>query len=291
MQTLILFLYRIRAFLLFIALEVVCLWLVFSSQPYQRSGYFNSANQWSGRVMEASSGVEEYLSLREQNALLAQENARMREDLVRFSRLKEQQVFDSLAGQDIILVDSLAIDSLPPAVYSFIPAKVINQSIRNQQNYLTLDRGSEDGLEVDMGVIHSSGVVGKIKAVSRHYATVTSILHTEVLTSARIDRNKALGSVRWDGRDPAEARLLYIPRHINVAKGDTVSTTGFSGIYPEGTPIGIVKSVGSGTDATYLDIQLELLTTFNQLIWVEVVNTMGRAEVDSLETISYTSNE
>ena len=291
MQTLILFLYRIRAFLLFIALEVVCLWLVFSSQPYQRAGYFNSANQWSGAVMEASSGVEEYLSLKEQNALLVLENARMREELARFSRLKEQQAFDSLSRERVVLADTLGMDSLPPAIYSFIPARVINQSIRNQQNYLTLNRGSKDGLEVDMGVIHPTGVVGKIKAVSRNYATVTSILHTEVLTSARINRNNALGSVRWEGQDPAEARLLYIPRHINVAKGDTVSTTGFSGIYPEGIPIGIVKAVGSGSDATYLDIQLDLLTTFNQLIWVEVVKTMGRAEVDSLEIISYTSNE
>jgi rod shape-determining protein MreC len=291
MQTLILFLYRIRAFLLFIVLEVVCLWLVFSTQPYQRSAYFNSANQWVGSVMEASSTVEEYLSLREQNTLLAQENARMREALTQFSKLEEQQMYNSLSREGTQPGDTVPFIGLPPPAYTFIPAKVINQSIRNQQNYLTLDRGAADGLEVDMGVIHASGVVGKIKAVSRHYATVTSILHTEVLSSARINRNNALGSVRWEGQDPSEARLLYIPRHINVQKGDTVSTTGFSGIYPEGTPIGLVKSVGTGSDATYLDIKLELLTTFNQLIWVEVVNTLERAEVDSLEKVTYPSNE
>lgn len=291
MQTLILFLYRIRAFLLFIFLEVVCLWLVFSTQPYQRAGYFNSATQWSGTMMEASSSVEEYLSLKDQNALLAQENARIKQQLTQFIKQGEQQAYDSLKREGLLFENTRTMDSLPSVAYSFIPAKVINQSIRNQQNYLTLDRGSADGLEVDMGVIHPSGIVGKIKVVSKHYATVTSILHTEVLTSARINRNDALGSVRWEGSDPAVASLLYIPRHINVQKGDTVSTTGFSGIYPEGTPIGLVKTVGNGTDATYLDIELELLTKFNQLIWVEVVHSLGRTEVDSLEALTYTPNE
>jgi rod shape-determining protein MreC len=291
MQTLILFLYRIRAFLLFIVLEVVCLWLIFSTQPYQRAGYFNSANQWSGAMMEASSSVEEYLSLKDQNLLLAAENARIRKELATLQSQEERDWLDSLSSKEALRSDTLVPDSLTEPPYSFIPAKVINQSIRNRQNYLTLNRGSADGLEVDMGVIHPSGVVGKIKYVSRHYATVTSLLHTEVLTSARINRNNALGSVRWEGLDPSEARLLYIPRHIQVQEGDTVSTTGFSGIYPEGTPIGIVKLVGTGSDATYLDIKLELLTTFNQLIWVEVVNTLNRVEVDSLETLTYISNE
>jgi rod shape-determining protein MreC len=281
MQTLILFLYRIRAFLLFIFLEVVCLWLIFSTQPYQRSGFFNSANRWSGAVMEFSSGVEEYLNLAQQNEVLVQENVRIRAQLQAFQNLQEQ-------AQG---TDTLVPAYLPRAVYTFIPAKVINQSQRGMQNYLTINRGRADGIQEDMGVIHSSGIVGKIKAVSERFATVTSLLHVDVLTSARIQRNGSVGTVKWTGGDPSRAMLLYVPRHIEVMVGDTVATSGYSGIYPEGVPIGVVQAVGPGRDATYLDIELRLLTSFSRLSWVQVVGNSLKVEKDSLETLSYPTNE
>jgi rod shape-determining protein MreC len=284
MQTLILFLYRIRAFLLFLGLQAVCFWLIFSNNPYQSAGFFNSSNQVAGQLLEVSSQASEYLDLANQNEFLAMENARINRELQNLKKQLEALKSDSLAAQ-------VAYDSTLDAGFNYIPAKVINQSIRNRFNYITINRGTKHGISRDMGIISSTGVVGKVKAVSENFATITSILHTDLLTSAKIGRNGAVGSVRWDGKDPRFAQLLYIPRHIEVSKGDTLLTAGYSGIYPEGVLIGQVEDISVTGEATYYTIKVKLSTEFSKLNWVYAVSNKNRPEKQNLEEENFTSGD
>jgi rod shape-determining protein MreC len=134
-----------------------------------------------------------------------------------------------------------------------------------------------------MAVINHEGIVGKVKSASDNFATITSILHPDVLTSALLKKSNTLCTVKWDGRNPRKAQVLYVPRHLNVEIGDSVVSSGFNAIYPTGVPIGLISNVDIKEESTFYDIELDFSTTFDQLSFVFVVSNTMKAEKDSLE--------
>jgi rod shape-determining protein MreC len=281
MYTLLLFLFRIRAFLLFVAVEALCLWIVFSNNNYQSAAFFNSSNEVSGRIMSFTEEVSSYISLGDQNATLAQENAFLRMQMLNI-QLNESPLEDTLLSPHKGLEDS---------TFYLIPAKVVNNSTRNVHNYITINRGRNHGVEPGMGVISSNGVVGKVKDVSANFSTVTSLLHNGVFTSSMLKKSGTIGSTHWDARDAMEARLLYIPRHIEFAIGDTVVTSGFNAVYPPGIMIGTIGKKDIRGDASYFDITLKLSTDFYRINWVYLVGNRLKVEKEELEEFSITRNE
>lgn len=276
MRTLLLFIFRIRAFLLFVAFEALCFWLIFTNNPYQSAAFFNSSNEMAATLLSYSSDATEYLNLAEQNQILNQENAILKAKLANIELLSD-------INKDTTILSGFGLSD---SVYYYIPAKVINQSLRNTQNYLTIDKGSNHGIEEGMGVISSDGVVGRIKVVGRNFSTITSVLHREVLTSSVIQSNNSIGSVQWSGQDPTIAKLLYIPRHIIITPGDAVVTSGFSTVYPPAVPVGNIIDKEIRGDATYYDINIRLSTDFTSLKWVYVIGNKMKVEKDSIENIT-----
>lgn len=165
--------------------------------------------------------------------------------------------------------------------YSFLSAKVINNSTRLQHNFLTINKGRVNGVEPGMGVISANGIVGKVFSVSDHFATVSSILNTDVYVSSNIRRNNTFGSIHWDGRNILFAKLLYVPRHIELQIGDTVVTSGFNSIFPENIQIGFVREFTRGD--SFHDIQVELANDFSSLAYVYVVKNPLQQEKQELE--------
>ncbi|MDN4164607.1 rod shape-determining protein MreC [Cytophagales bacterium LB-30] len=282
MQRLFEFLYQYRAFFLFIFLEVVCSWLIVNYNRYQSAAFFNSSNALSGSIMAGTTATADYFRLGQVNQHLADENAQLRKQLL------------STETKVMVVSDSSAIekaDSITRNQYTFYPAKVVNNSVRRYNNFLTLNKGLSDGIEVGMGVISAEGVVGKVRAVSEHYATVTSILHTNMSISARLQSSNTLCTVKWDGLDPTEAQVLYVPRHLKPQMGDTVSTSGFNAIYPESTPLGIITDIELGDSDAFYTITISLSTDFYTLSYVYVVKNHLLNERDSLETLSTVQDE
>src|SRR5690606_8326650 len=161
---------------------------------------------------------------------------------------------------------------------------VINNSIRRTNNYLTLAAGTLDGIRPGMGVISPNGAVGRVKTVSKHYATVTSLLHSQMLISAKMKKDNTFGTIKWTGGDYRTALLDYIPLHIKPQVGDTIVTSGYNTVFPEGILIGTISEVERELDKSFYTIRVELSVDFAQLSFVYVVENPRRPEQDSLET-------
>jgi len=162
---------------------------------------------------------------------------------------------------------------------------VVNNHVDMVKNFITINKGKDDGLEPGMAVISPLGVVGKLKLVSDHYGVVTSILHVDVMVSAVLKRTEHFGTVQWDGKDPDLVEFNYIPPHAHPVEGDTVVTSGYNTIFPEGVMIGVISSVNLNKDQLFYDIKVRLSQDFRKLSWVNVVKNNRRAEQDSLEQV------
>ena len=272
MQRLFLFIYKYRAFLSFLFLEIICLWFIVQNNNYQSAKYFNSSNRISGNMLATSRGVEDYFNLKEVNQDLAAENASLRKQIEQY----HQSLYNINVrqNQDAELLQK----------YEYIPAKVIKNSTRRFENYITVNKGSKHGIEPGMGVIDQNGVVGKVKNVSRNFSVIISVLHGNSLISSKIKRTKDLCTIKWDGKNYQEVNLLYLPRHVQLQAGDTVVTSGYNAIFPEEVPVGIIESYEISEDALFFDVKVKLITDLNRLSYVYLVKNNMKIEQDSLES-------
>ena len=271
MRSLLLLLYRYRAFLVFIFAEVLCSWLIVQNNRYQAAAFFNSSNSLVGSLLNASDNVSDYFSLKNVNEALAGENARLREQLATY--------------RDSLLISQLVQDTtiVVPGGYKFTPAKVVQNTTQNPSNYITINQGSNSGIAPGMGVIGSDGVVGKVKNVSSNFAVVTSLLHQNMKVSSKIKSSGYICTASWGGKDASQANLLYVTRHMDLQEGDTVVTSGYNAVFPENIIIGTIASFSIRDDATFYDIEVALSTDFKRLSHVYIVDYHLKQEKDSLE--------
>lgn len=273
MRSLLRFLARNYFFILFLVLEVFSLSLVVNYNNFQRIKFFNSSNSVVAGIYGSYSKISGFFHLQQTNAELAAENASLRNELAK----RLQQVYpDSLRFQrdSVMLADPQ---------YGYIPAKVINNSVIKQYNYITINRGLKDGVKVDMGIIGPGGVVGIITSVSKNYATGPTILNKRWKVSAKIKSSNYFGSLAWDGVSMNYANLNEIPFHVRMEVGDTVVTSGYSGVFPEGIPVGIIDKFDHATGHNFYDIRVKLLTNFPNLSFVEVVKNNQLEELNFIE--------
>lgn len=265
------FLYYYRAFLTFLLLEMLCAWLWVENSQYQNTQFFNTANRFTAAVIGFSERTREYFSLAEVNRELAEENAGLR-TLV--EQLAPHEGTARLVGDTLLR-------------FEFVSARVINNTVAQFKNHLTINRGTDTGLEPGMAVISNAGAVGKVKSVSEHFAVVTSLLNTDEQVSSMLKRTGNFGTAQWDGTDPRMISLLYIPRHVQPQPGDSVVTTGYNAVFPEGVLVGIVREVDLKKEAQFFDIRVELAQDFRRLAFVKVVKSRLKRELDSLEQVTY----
>ncbi len=271
------FLYSLRSFLLFVLLEVLAIGLIVSNNSPQGAAFFNSSNAVIGSVLKTRSDVLDFFSFAQANETLIRENARLLEQI---KALKQEP--DSLP---------IPLDSAFEAQFQFTGARVISNSLRFAQNHLTLNKGSMDGLKPGMGIFNQDGIVGRVKSVSENYSVGISLLNTGLLVSSKIKSTENFGSVNWDGKSSKQAKMLYVPRHVKAQAGDTIVTSGYNAVFPEGIRIGIISSVNQGDDPNYLDILIDLSTDFSRVNYVYLVENTQIVELDSLYIKSEVVNE
>lgn len=275
MRSLFRFLLRNYFLMMFLALEGISLVLIVSLNDYQRVTFFNSSNNFAGTIYERFSNLDDYFSLGRTNARLAAENALLRKQLQ--MRIMNQENYPINRP-----------DTVEAPAYIFTSAKVISNSVNKQFNYITINKGSRHGIKPDMGIINADGVVGVITNVSQNYSTGLSLLNKRLLIPAKITTNNYFGSLVWDGEHYNTADLKEIPFHVIVNVGDTVVTSGYSNIFPDGMMIGIIKKFGVVSGTNFYDIKVELSTNFKTLKYVEVVQNTKRAELIKLESNNIT---
>ena len=270
MRRLFQFLYQYRAFLSFFVLELLCLWLIVNNNPYQGAKYFNSSNRYAALFLNTSNNISEYFGLKSVNQKLAEENAELKKHVSRLN----QKLFGLNAGY---------IESELFNQFEFVTAKVIKNSVRQSQNYITINKGSQGGVEVGMAVIDKDGIVGKVKTVSKNFSLITSILHTDVMVSAKLKRTGDLCTVEWPGQSPYTASVNYLPKHVAIQEGDSIVTSGYNAVFPEGMPVGIIKGFQLKEDSPFYDITVDLTGDLNRLSYVYLVKNNLMVELDSVQ--------
>lgn len=213
-----------------------------------------------------TSNISEYFSLRKTNVQLAEEN--------RLLRLQVESSFNTTDSNRYIQADSL---------YTFVYAKVIKNSVNKQKNYLMINKGKNHGIEKDMGVITSSGVVGTVVEVSDNYSRVMSILHIQNKINARIKKNRHLGNIEWDGKNYNKGLLTDIPSHVILDPGDTIITSGNSYIFPEGLIVGTVDEFSQESSKKFNTALINYAVDYNSLHHVFVITNLMKEELEQLE--------
>lgn len=271
MRSLLRFLAKYHVVFLFVFLEVLSIMMIVKYNNYQRVKFMSSSNQLTGSIYDGYWGIAQYFSLKQLNDELAEENAKLRSELMREELSK--------IGNDAPQQDSLYQQN-----FFFLTAKVINNSVNRVHNYILLNKGSRHGIKPDMGVVSSNGVVGVVTNVSKNYCTVISLLNNRLKISAKIKRNNYFGSLTWNGDDYRKAELDEIPFHVDVAKGDTIVTSGYSAIFPEGLMLGTVSDYSLQGGSNFYKITVDLSVDFKNLVYVDVIQNKTRDEILKLES-------
>ena len=268
MQQIFNFIYKNSNRLLFLLLLGTSLFLSIQSHSYHRSKIISSANFLSGGVYQKINSASEYLNLRTQNDALAQENAKLRSLLFNAKDTTSIPKLDSLKG-------------VKPT--DIIVSKVIHNTFNTQENYLTINSGSSQGVNSDMGVINSLGVVGIIDNTSNNYATVISILNTKSQINAKLKKSDHFGSLTWNGKSTGFVQLTDVPRLASIKKGDTIVTGGQSVIFPENINIGTIDRIYINNQTNYYTLDVKLFNDMTNLGHVYILKSKNRNEIINLE--------
>ena len=275
MRNVFLFIRRNLNFLFFLIMQGVALYMLFHYNRFHEAVFLDAASEVTGRVNRQYNNVEYYFRLKKTNDILVEENQRLR------NLLKEDFLIPDTSSEPAF--DTIRVDSIEQyRRYQYYPAKVINNSVTGQNNYLTIGRGYAQGIRKDMAVVSPSGIVGTVVNVSKNMATVMSLLHRQSRVSVSLKKTGETGSIEWDGKDPLVITFKNIPKSVPVKIGDTVVTSRYS-TFPAGQLVGTIAAVESETGSNFYKLKLRPLTNFFNIQFVYAVKNLQREEQEELE--------
>lgn len=266
---------RYIKWIVLIVYVVISCALLFNSDPYRRHIWLTSASNVSGAISSTGHDISSFFSLRSVNDDLNHRNAELESEV---ANLREQI-------ENLRLLTFTDTMPTPDGVnhFDFVVANVINNSVHHPFNYLTIDKGSDDGIRPEMGVIDHSGVVGTVSTVGPHYSRVISLLNPNFRLSCKIKGSDHFGSLVWDGDDPERALLEELPRHTVFSVGDTVVTSGYSAVFPAGLPVGVILPDDGMHNENFFTLPVKLFADFTRLSNVQVVVNNHRDELREVE--------
>ena len=282
MRNIILFLRKYFTFFLFLFLEGLCISFLVRYNDSYAAAYSNVFNEYVGRLQRRYNDVQYFFDLKSTNKALIDENTKLRNALSASIYAMDSLNTDSTA----VLRDSLLRDTSGMRIYqqfSYLPAKVVNNSISLENNYITLQKGTNDSIAVDMAVTSPHGVIGKIISVSSNFSIVMSMLNHNSRISAMLLSNNTTGTVVWDGESPDRVELKEIPRIIPVRVGDTVVTSNISPNFPTGLIIGTVTAVKKDQTTSFHKIEVKPGVNFRSLQYGYIIKNQLFNEQKALE--------
>ncbi len=276
MRSLINFLVRYFSVLVFIIYVSISCTLLFDNNPYHHHIYMTSAGELASSVYEEANAITSYFHLRDINEDLQRRNASLETEVI---GLRHQL----RSYREAAYADSMTVtEALNP--YSFIIAHVINNSISRPYNYITIEKGALDGVKPEMGVVDQNGVIGVVNIVGPHSSRIISLLNPNFRLSCRVKGSDGFGSLIWDGKTYEEAVLEELPKHTVFHSGDTIVTSGYSAVFPEGIPVGTVIGTSRDGNDNFFTLRVKLLTDFSQLSTVRIIANSLRDEIIKVET-------
>ncbi len=266
MKKLLEILYKHQKGITFITLLFISFFLLIRNNSYHHYNFFSSANSLIGSLFEVKSSIVGFAQLKKENIGLAKENA--------------------LLIQKVINKENKGANTIDTTrSYEVIPLEVVNQSIHLSKNYLTLNKGEEDGIKANMGIINSKGVIGIIKYTSKNFSIGYSLLNKQLKIAARNKRTKTLCLLEWDGKSTYTSVIKDIPAHEKIYLGDSIVTAGYGLIFPPNLLIGKVESVIEDLRDPFIKAKVKLENDFRKIRYVYAVENLKKSEKDSLEKI------
>ena len=271
MQQLIYFFQKFKYFLFFLLLSFISFAITFNNLNFHKSKFVNSANFITGGLYSQASSISEYWNLKFENKLLSEENTRLKNLLEK----KTSVVFN---------IDSTKSDSLKYyQKYTYTTAKIINNNYTKDFNFLTINKGENQGVNKEMAVINSKGIIGITDNSSGSYARVQSILNRNSKINARLKNSNYFGSLGWNGINYNIVQLSDIPRQAPLKIGDTIETGGKSTIFPEGILVGVISKINKGNTADN-KVDIKLFNDMSNLGYVQIIKNLDKEEINSLES-------
>ena len=271
MQQILNFLIKHNHWFLFILLEGISFLLLFSFNNYQSASMFTSTNEVAGNIYSMISDVDGYFTLNDENQALLEHN---KELISEIEALKEELA---------TLKDSSAIAAFPDGKFRFNTARAVNNSLNKLQNFITIDKGENDGIGSEMGVFNDKGVVGIIYQTSGNFSLVMPLLNSKSMLSCRVKGSNSFCTLRWHGEELQYSYLIDLPRYAIFQQGDTVVTSGFSSIFPADIPVGEIERLEDSDDGMFYRARVRLFVDFASIDNVFVVGNDNKKEQDTLE--------
>jgi len=258
---------KFHTLIVFVILEIVALSYVFKSNHYQEVKYVNTSNFIIANILEVSNGVLNFINAPKNNKILINENARLLSLLQYQDRYKEDTLLPLISSS---------------YTYSYIPAKVINNSINKNNNYITL-KGAKDNIKNGYGVISSDGIVGIVVNTTEHFSLVMSVISTKTMISVRHKNTAAIGSLFWNGNNPFELNVDNFSKTLPLKINDTIVTAGFSSIFPPDLPVAIIKKLEPNPTSSFFICDVRLTNAIPSLTDVYIVVNKNIEEIKTLE--------
>lgn len=279
MNNLLVFLKRNFHVLTFVVLQILCLVMISRTMNYPGFAIARATKVLTMPINRMCYSVIRHFNYNKENQYLTEQNLAL---------LNAQEGNFLISSDSVTPVEGNYTDSLGRTkrvrLYEYTTANVIYNTIHKKNNYLMIDKGSDDGIEPDMSVLSAEGVVGVVSEVSRHFATVISLLHPDCQISAKVQPANQLGTITWRYGDPQSVYLEDIPEHLNINEGDSVLTSGYSNIFPSGILVGTVSEKSKNPTASFLTLKVKLATDFNHINTVYVVRNLYREELETLKS-------
>lgn len=262
----------IFVFVIYITISII---LLLHFNPYQQSIYFSSANSFVGKYYSAISEVTGYVGLRDINNDLQRSNAEL---MLEVANLKNELIEEREKNN---LQEYQQGEVTTSHLYGV--AQPVNVTISNTYNYITLNKGAKDGIEEGMGVINRSGVVGIVSKVSENYSLVMPLINPKLRLSCKLKKSGYFGSLVWDANSAEYAKLEELPRHVEFEKGDTIVTSGYSSVFPEGIMVGTVEEYSRQKNDNFYTLKIKLSTDFFKLGNLCIIDNPTRSEQETIE--------
>jgi len=271
MRNVLTFIWKNHFFFLFVLLEIISLVLVVKSNSYQGSVIINSTSDFTGGILQTLGSFGSVFKLRDSNTALAEENAR----------------FHNRDRNSYIITDTNTFyvnDTLYEQEFVYVSAKVISNSTNRRNNYLKLNKGRRHGITKDMAVVAPNGVVGQVIEVSDHFSSVMSVINKHSRVSAKLKASNQVGTLIWNGNNYRRGTLVDIPLHVQMRLGDSIITSGYSHIFPEGHLIGVVEDYRIEKGANFYTVDVAFTIDYNKVLYVNVIKSLHQKELQQLET-------
>jgi len=207
---------------------------------------------------------DENRKLRKTNILLLSELSQLREEKLENIRLRRLLGFKEKTNN-----------------YEFIPADVVGKTLVSPYNYIILNAGSNEGVEVNMPVISESGVVGKIMKVGKNYSVAMILYHKDFRASVKIQRTRVDGILGWEGGEFLS--VFNVSKTMDVEVGDVVITSEYSTIFPPGFEIGVVAEIDNSVAGLFKVIKVKPAVDFTKIEEVFIIKYKSDLEREKIE--------